>query len=118
MAPRTLVDPNDPNEVAKVHDLQDAVQSGSTRSGTLEVPNWDANVQKRVPEALLVLGSTLTDTKRTFGPRDQVDSVRHLIGTATAWVGNPQEDALYLNVTYPLKTTARHLQVDSQGCTG
>ena len=28
-----------------------------------------------------------------------MDSVRHLIGTATAWGGNPEEDALYLNVT-------------------
>jgi hypothetical protein len=34
-----------------------------------------------------------------FGPRDQVDPVRHLIGTAMAYGGNPEKDALYLNVT-------------------
>src|SRR5262249_52981482 len=34
-----------------------------------------------------------------FGTRDQVDPVRHLIGTASAWGGNPDKDAVYLNVT-------------------
>jgi hypothetical protein len=51
-----------------------------------------------VREALLVLGTTLPDTKRTFSTADEVDPVRHLIGTAMAWGGNPEKDALYLNV--------------------
>ena len=61
-------------------------------------------------DALLALAQTLPDTKRTFGARDQVDPVRHLIGTAFAFGGNPEEDALYLNVTPPHndgKTTYR-----------
>ena len=39
------------------------------------------------------------DTRRTFGPRSEVDPVRHLIGTAFAFGGNPEREALYLNVT-------------------
>jgi hypothetical protein len=31
-----------------------------------------------------------------YWPRDQVDPVRHLIGTATGWGGNAEKDALYL----------------------
>ena len=31
-------------------------------------------------------------------PRGAVDSVRHLIGAASAWGGNPEKDAPYLNV--------------------
>ena len=38
-------------------------------------------------------------THRGFGPRGAVDPVRHLIGTAFAFGGNPEKDALYLNVT-------------------
>jgi hypothetical protein len=34
-----------------------------------------------------------------FGPRAQVDPVRHLIGTALHWGGNPEDEATYLNVT-------------------
>jgi hypothetical protein len=95
---RTLVNPNDPNDVAKVYDLQDAVKVDQQNPGHFEVPNWDRRSQKKVRDALLVLGSTIADTKQTFGPRNQVDPVRHLIGTAMAWGGNPEEDALYLNV--------------------
>jgi hypothetical protein len=34
-----------------------------------------------------------------FGPQGDVDPVRHLIGSAMAWGGNPEKDAIYLNVT-------------------
>jgi hypothetical protein len=40
-----------------------------------------------------------------FGPKDEVDPVRHLIGTAMAFGGNPEKDALYLNIT-PSKNVA------------
>ena len=43
--------------------------------------------------------ATLPDTKGMFGPQGEVDPVRHLIGAASAWGGNPEKDALYLNVT-------------------
>jgi hypothetical protein len=52
-----------------------------------------------VRNALLVLGSTLPDSRRMFGRPDDVDPIRHLIGTATAWGGNPESEATYLNVT-------------------
>jgi hypothetical protein len=65
------------------------------------VPRWDQASQKTVREALLALASTLPDTKRMFGPKDAVDPVRRLIGAASAWGGNPETDALYLNVTPP-----------------
>jgi len=37
--------------------------------------------------------------KHAFGTKDQVDPVRRLIGAAAAWGGNPDKDAVYLNVT-------------------
>lgn len=50
-------------------------------------------------DALLVLGSTIPDFKKAFGTKDQVDPVRHLIGTAAGWGGNPDKDATHLNIT-------------------
>src|SRR5690348_9022956 len=73
---RTLVDPSDPEDLDKVHALQDAI--GVTQPGgpgRFEVPNWDQTSQKKVHDALLALGTTLPDTKRMFGPKDQVDPV-------------------------------------------
>jgi hypothetical protein len=97
---RILVDPDDPKDVEAVHALQDAITvSQPGGPGTFATPNWDASSQVKVREALLSLSSTVPDTKGMFGPKGNVDPVRHLIGSAVAWGGNPEEDALYLNVT-------------------
>jgi hypothetical protein len=99
MAIRILIDPNDPKDVLQVHALQDVISVKQKGPGKFEVPNWDQASQKKVRESLLALASTLPDTKRMFGPKDKVDPVRRLIGAASAWGGNPEKDALYLNVT-------------------
>jgi hypothetical protein len=97
---RILVNLTDPDDIKQVHALQDAIKvSQPGGPGRFEVPNWDPVSQKKVRDALLALAATLPDSRRTFGPRDQVDPVRHLIGTAFAFGGNPEKDALYLNVT-------------------
>jgi hypothetical protein len=96
---RTLVDPNDPKDVAQVHALQDAIKVSQPATGTLELPVWDADSEKKVREALLVLASTITSFDKAFGTKAEVDPVRHLIGTAAGWGGNPDKDAKYLNVT-------------------
>ena len=96
---RTLVDPNDAKDLAQVHALQDATKISQKRSGKWEVPNWDPVSQKKVRDALLALGSTIPDFKAAFGAKGQVDPVRHLIGSALGWGGNPDREATYLNIT-------------------
>jgi hypothetical protein len=96
---RTLVDPADPKDIAQVHKLQDAIKVSQKGAGTLTLPNWDAASHKKVRDALLVLGSTLPDFRKSFGIKAEVDPVRHLIATAAAWGGNPDRDAVYLNIT-------------------
>lgn len=99
VAVRTLVDPASPKDVEQAHALQDAVKVKQGSSGKSEVPNWDQESQKKVREALKTLGATLPDLRHAFGARNEVDPVRHLIATATAWGGNPDKNAIYLNVT-------------------
>jgi hypothetical protein len=100
VAIRTLADPQDPKDLQQSRALQDAIKvSQKGGLGTFEAPNWDQASQKKVHDALLILASTLPDTNRAFGARGQVDPVRRLIGAASAWGGNPQKDAMYLNVT-------------------
>lgn len=98
IALRTLVDPNDPKDIQQVHALQDATKLSQSSPGKFEVPNWDRASQKQVRDALLVLASTIPDFKGAFGAESEVDPVRHLIGTAAAWGGNPGTAAIYLNV--------------------
>lgn len=96
---RTLVNPADPEDIKQVHALQDATKVGQKATGSFEVPKWDPVSQKKVRDALLVLATTIPDFKGAFGRKGEVDPVRHLIGSAAAWGGNPDKDATYLNFT-------------------
>lgn len=98
---RILVDPNDPADVSAVHALQDAVAVQQDNAGSFDVPTWDPVSQKTVRDALVTLATTLPDTRGTFGTKGDTDPIRHLIGTANAWGGNPEKDALYLTVVPP-----------------
>ncbi|CAM3338269.1 DUF1254 domain-containing protein [Mycobacterium frederiksbergense] len=96
---RTLVDPDDAADLAAVHALQDAIAvSQPGGPGSFAVPDWDPVSQKTVRDALITLSTTVPDSLRTFGEKTEVDPVRHLIGTAYAWGGNPERDAFYLSV--------------------
>ena len=88
-------------------------QRRSRKSCKFEVPNWDPVSQKKVRDALIVLGTTLTDTSRAFGTKDEVDPIQRLISAATTRGGNPRKDAIYLNFTPPQNdgNTAYKLEV-------
>ena len=95
---RTLVDPGDPKDVEKVHALQDAIRisqkapaSSRSRTGTLSA--------RRRCATRCWCWLDHAGFKKAFGTKGQVDPVRHLIGTAAGWGGNPDKDATYLNVT-------------------
>jgi len=97
---RMLVDPANPQDFQQIHALQDALTVSQQSPGTFEIPDWDQASLKKVHTALLQLGETISDTRRMFGAaKDQVDPVRHLVGTALVWGGLPEKDALYLPVT-------------------
>jgi len=98
---RTFVEPDNPDDVNKVHALQDAIQVQQADVGRFEIPNWDQASQTKVRDALLLLAQTIPDSKGMFGSREQVNPVRHLVGAATGWGGNPEKDATYLTVVPP-----------------
>lgn len=112
-AVRILVDPDDPADLAAVHALQDAITVRQEHPGFFEIPQWDPVSQKTVRDALITLSTTVTDTRGMFGAKYEVEPVRHLIGTAFAWGGNPARDAFYLTVVPPHNdgTTVHRLTV-------
>jgi hypothetical protein len=98
VAIRTLVDPNEDADLTEVHALQDAVAVQQDHTGSFEIPKWDPVSQKTVRDALLQLSATLPDSKGMFGTKNDTDPVRRLIGSASAWGGNPEKDAMYFSV--------------------
>jgi len=100
IAVRTLGDPNDPQDLQQLHALQDRTTISQLHStGTFEIPNWDEMSRLRIRDALITLATTLPDFNHAFGAQNQVDPVRRILGAAAAWGGNPDKDAIYLNVT-------------------
>jgi hypothetical protein len=97
---RFLVNFSDKEEVRQVHALQDAIKVSIKNPGAFEIPAWDEASLKKVRTALLQLGTTVSDTRRMFGANSkEVDPVKHLVGSAMLWGGNPERDALYLPIT-------------------
>ncbi|MGW6130938.1 DUF1214 domain-containing protein [Cellulomonas sp. NPDC055163] len=98
VAVRTLVDPDDPADVATTAALQDryALECGS--AAPYRSLEWDVPTLDETRAALLQLARGLTAFDRMFGRPDQVDPVRHLIGTAAGWGGLPSTEATYVAV--------------------
>lgn len=118
---RILADPGDAADLKQVHALQDAIKAEQPGGpGTLELPAWDESSQKKVRGALIQLGTTMPDFKNAFGAKGKVDPVKHLIASATGWGGNPDKDAVYMNVvpakndgTTIYKLTVKDVPVDA-----
>lgn len=98
---RTMADVRDPADMATAHALQDGITTQQAAKGSFDVPDWDHASQQAVHDSLLKLGASLGDLHGAFGMPDKVSPVRHLIGAAMAWGGNPEKDAVYLNVVPP-----------------
>jgi len=76
-------------------------------------PKWDLTSQKKVRDALLVLAA-ICRTSRMFGTKDQVEPGARRDRAASAWGGNPEKEAMYLNVT-PTKNEAPPFTAHCQG---
>lgn len=95
---RTLVDPNDSDDIAEVRRLQDQMTISAGDSGEFPGPDYDAASLDKTRDALLSLASGLQSFDRMFGTREQIDPIRHLIGTAAGWGGLPTTEAAYVGV--------------------
>ena len=95
---RTFVNPDDAADVQTAHAIQDRIAISQERPGVLELPKWDQVSLDDCRAAILQMAPFVPDSAEMFGDVDEVDDVRHLIGTAGGWGGNREQDAIYLNV--------------------
>jgi len=111
LAVRTLVNASDPEDIGKANALQDQLKIEAVSAKPYTHPNYDKQSYQATYDALLVLGRGMPDARATFGSKEDVDPVRHLLGTAWGWGGLPQEEAYYLNVEPNLPVGAYQLTV-------
>jgi hypothetical protein len=118
LAARILVDPNDPADVAVATAIQDELGLSVVSDASFTCPQYDTASLDATRRSLLELGRGLPSFAGAFGRKDEVDAVKHLIGTAGGWGGLPASEAFYINVDPGLPVadfslTARDVPVDA-----
>ncbi|QFU81831.1 DUF1214 domain-containing protein [Natronorubrum aibiense] len=98
---RTFVDLNDSDDVNEVHRLQDETTVRQQSSGSFEIPNWDQESFEELQAALITVGETMDDLGGVYGDVDEVDPVKHYIGSAAFGVGGLPEWESLLVMRYP-----------------
>ncbi len=98
VAVRTLVDPADRSDVAAVNALQDQLAVSAISAQPFTGPDVDPASLTATRDTLLELARGIKGFSGCFGSREEVDPVRHLIGTAAGWGGLPEREAFYVNV--------------------
>jgi hypothetical protein len=99
IAVRTLVDPRDPQDLEAVAAVQDQLRIDAVAGLPFELPDYDTASFDRTRSALLTLASDMTSFARSFGRKEDVDPVHHLISAAAGWGGLPDAEATYVGVS-------------------
>ena len=116
LAARVLVDPRDLDDVAAVNALQDLFKLEGKSSKPFETSDYDAESFDATRKAVLELAKHAGSFDHAFGAKDEVDPIRHLVGTAAGWGGLPDAEARYKSVeggpVGEYKLTVRDVPVD------
>jgi hypothetical protein len=95
---RTFADPNDEEDMKEAYRLQDAVVIEQADLGKFEVPDWKKDEVEKMRETINVVASTVTDSGKMFGKKEELDPVYWMLGAALGWGGLPADAATYVNV--------------------
>src|SRR4051794_11816691 len=86
---RTLVDPRDADDLAAVALVQDQLAVSATADQPFVSPDYDSATLDATRGALLTLASGMDAFEGSFGRKEDVNPVHHLVGTAAGWGGLP-----------------------------
>lgn len=104
---RTLANPDDPVDIATANNLRNKIRVEQIVNGKWETPIWDDAARTEIRDALSVLGRHQGEKmEHMFGSKAEVDPIRHLIGTAIGWGGNPSSAAVYSS-EYPIQNDGK-----------
>jgi hypothetical protein len=115
---RILVDALDPDDVKEVWEIQDGITIKAKSAKPYTHPNYDKESYEATYKPLIELSRGMPETSRMFGKEEEVDKVRHLLGTAFGWGGLPEYEAFYLTIEPNLpvgdyKLTIKDVPVDA-----
>ena len=115
---RTLVFESIQGDVEAVHTLQDEMRITSASDRTFTHPDYDPVSFKATEKLLVELGKGLSNSRKTAGPREAVDPIKHLLAAAYGFGGLPESESYLINVQPDLQSdkayslTVRDVPVD------
>ena len=92
---RTLVNADDPDDVKAVSAIQDQMEIEAASSKPFLMPDYDEEAFEALVQLLNAILPFTDGISGTFGAKEDVNPVRHLIGTAVGWGGLPDTEAIY-----------------------
>lgn len=98
IAARILVDPEDPGDVLAVNQLQNELVISANSDEPFVLPDYDKASYGETRNAVLALARGLDGFDGSFGSKEEVSPIMHLLGAAGGWGGLPRSEAMYLNV--------------------
>ncbi|MCO8245329.1 DUF1214 domain-containing protein [Haladaptatus sp. AB643] len=118
---RTFVDPNDPNDLKQVRELQDEIAVDQSSAGSFEIPNWDQKSFEEINNALKTVVLTVDNLSGLYGDVGEVDPVKFFLGSTSGWTGVPEpSEAVILTETpaqndgtTPYTLTVKEVPVDA-----
>ena len=118
LAVRTLVDASNPEDVKAANALQDQLKIKAESARPYTHPDYDEESYRAIYDLLLGLSRSVPDARNSFGKKEDVSEVRHLLASAWAWGGLPDDEAQYLNIEPNLpvgeyKITVKEVPVDA-----
>ena len=113
---RILVDSSDQADIKKANDIQNQLSVEAVSAKPFVVPDYNMESYKKTHRILLELSRGLTDNLRTFGKKENVDPVRHLLGTCWGWGGLPNEETVAENVEPNLPVGKYQITVKDVPC--
>jgi hypothetical protein len=111
---RTLVDADDAEDVAAVNAIQDRMKVEAVSSKPFILRDYDQDAYEGLIERLSALLPFADGIKGTFGTRESVSPVRHMIGTAVGWGGLPETEAMYPSVVPDLPVGEYRIDVPAE----
>jgi hypothetical protein len=108
---RILANSKDPSDIAIANQLQDALIIESVSSNPYVHQKYDMDSLSAVGMPLIELAAGLPNVIETFGRKEVVNNVRHLLATAYGWGGLPEYEAFYVNVQPDLPVASYSLTV-------
>ncbi len=98
---RIFVDANNPEDIKAANQLQDQYKIEAKSSKALAKIAWNMQDYNKIYESLLGLFKVAKNANDMFGPKNEVDYIHFLVGTAGGFGGLPQKNAMYFNNPEP-----------------